>query len=132
MAESFELADDAVTLALGRRLAAILRAGDFLALHGDLGAGKTTLTRGLIQALLGEDEEVPSPTYTLVQVYEGPDFPIWHTIFIVWKIRMAWRNWAGKIRLRALLWSNGRNGQAGTCRRSGWMCCLKFTVIVAA
>ncbi|MGE6697893.1 tRNA (adenosine(37)-N6)-threonylcarbamoyltransferase complex ATPase subunit type 1 TsaE [Hyphomonas sp. NPDC076900] len=78
MATTFDLADEAATLALGRALAQILRAGDFVALHGDLGAGKTTLTRGLIQALLGEGEEVPSPTYTLVQIYEGPDFPLWH------------------------------------------------------
>ncbi|PKP83464.1 MAG: tRNA (adenosine(37)-N6)-threonylcarbamoyltransferase complex ATPase subunit type 1 TsaE [Alphaproteobacteria bacterium HGW-Alphaproteobacteria-18] len=78
MKHSFVLADENATLSLGRSIAGILRAGDFLALHGDLGAGKTTLTRGIIQALLGADEEVPSPTYTLVQVYDGPEFPLWH------------------------------------------------------
>lgn len=78
MKHSFILADEIATLSLGRSIAGILRAGDFLALHGDLGAGKTTLTRGIIQALLGANEEVPSPTYTLVQLYEGPEIPIWH------------------------------------------------------
>lgn len=66
------------TQALGAALAALLRPGDVVALHGDLGAGKTTLVRGLVQALLDRPEEVPSPTYTLVQVYDGPDFPLWH------------------------------------------------------
>ena len=73
-----ELASDGDTRALGARLALLLRRGDVIALHGDLGAGKTTLARGLIQSLLGDKEEVPSPTYTLVQIYEGLDFPVWH------------------------------------------------------
>lgn len=74
----FELASDDDTRAFGAQLAPLLRRGDVVALRGDLGAGKTTLVRGLIQALLGPGEEVPSPTYTLVQMYEGPDFPLWH------------------------------------------------------
>ncbi len=65
------LADDAATRRLGARLAEFLRAGDVLALAGDLGAGKTTLARGLIQALLGRDEPVPSPTFTMVQSYRS-------------------------------------------------------------
>lgn len=73
-----ELASDADTRALGGQLAQLLRRGDVIALHGDLGAGKTTLVRGLIQSLLGREEEVPSPTYTLVQMYDGPGFPVWH------------------------------------------------------
>ena len=72
------LVDDAATRALGATLAGVLRAGDVIALHGDLGVGKTTLTRGLVQALCGADEEVPSPTYTLVQAYDAPSFPLWH------------------------------------------------------
>ncbi|MFN4023644.1 MAG: tRNA (adenosine(37)-N6)-threonylcarbamoyltransferase complex ATPase subunit type 1 TsaE [Hyphomonas sp.] len=75
---TFELPREDATLALGRALAGILRPGDVVALHGDLGAGKTTLVRGLVQFLLGAGEEVPSPTYTLVQMYEGPEFPVWH------------------------------------------------------
>ena len=65
------------TEALGAALALVARGGDVLLLRGGLGAGKTTLARGFIMALTGEDE-VPSPTYTLVQIYDGPGFDIWH------------------------------------------------------
>ena len=65
-------------MALGARLAAHLKSGDVVALHGGLGAGKTTLVRGLLQALLGDDVEVPSPTYTLVQVYDTDIGEVWH------------------------------------------------------
>jgi len=75
--QSLALKDTAATLALGRQIAARLRMGDTLALTGSLGAGKTTLARGIIQALIG-DIEVPSPTYTLVQIYETPYFDLWH------------------------------------------------------
>lgn len=73
-----DLPSETDTLALGAAVARLLRAGDVVALNGQLGAGKTTFARGLVRALLGASEEVPSPTYTLVQVYEGADFPIWH------------------------------------------------------
>lgn len=63
---------------LGARIAGALRIGDAVCLHGPLGAGKTTLARGLIRALTMPDEEVPSPTFTLVQAYDGPDFAIAH------------------------------------------------------
>lgn len=64
-------------LALGARIGAALRAGDTVALTGELGAGKTTLVRGLIQAEL-PGIEVPSPTYTLVQTYDFPEYELWH------------------------------------------------------
>jgi tRNA threonylcarbamoyladenosine biosynthesis protein TsaE len=60
-----------------RRLAPHLRVGDFLALQGPLGAGKTTFARALLQTL-GIIEDVPSPTFTLVQIYETPQFQIYH------------------------------------------------------
>ena len=70
-------ADD--TAELARRIAPRLRAGDVILLHGQIGAGKTHFARALIQSLLVVPEDVPSPTYTLVQVYPGPEFEIWHT-----------------------------------------------------
>jgi len=68
---AIKLASETDTLALGARLALALRAGDVVRLSGELGAGKTTLARGLIQSRLG-DIDVPSPTYTLVQAYDWP------------------------------------------------------------
>jgi tRNA threonylcarbamoyladenosine biosynthesis protein TsaE len=72
------LPDEAATAALGARLGDVARGGDVIALDGDLGAGKTTLARGLIRSQLGPETEAPSPTFTLVQTYPGPRFPIWH------------------------------------------------------
>jgi tRNA threonylcarbamoyladenosine biosynthesis protein TsaE len=65
------LADEAQTLALGAKLSGLLGAGDLVALAGPLGAGKTTLARGLIRTFVGEELEVPSPTFTLVQTYSN-------------------------------------------------------------
>jgi len=65
------------TQALGARIAASLKVGDAVALQGDLGAGKTTLARAILQAL-GVTEEVPSPTFTLVQCYETPKLNVRH------------------------------------------------------
>ena len=76
---SLPLADEAATRQLGARLWSVLAAGDVVALEGDLGAGKSTLARGLIQAAMGNEIAVPSPTFTLVQTYEPPAGPrIWH------------------------------------------------------
>jgi tRNA threonylcarbamoyladenosine biosynthesis protein TsaE len=70
---TIRLPDEEATLALGGRLGRLVRAGDVIALHGDLGAGKTTLARGLIRAAVGPDVEAPSPTFTLLQTYDGRD-----------------------------------------------------------
>jgi tRNA threonylcarbamoyladenosine biosynthesis protein TsaE len=72
------LPDLAATARLGRRLAALFGPGDVVGLGGDLGAGKTTLARGIIAALAGRAMEVPSPTFTLVQAYEFAAFTLWH------------------------------------------------------
>jgi tRNA threonylcarbamoyladenosine biosynthesis protein TsaE len=72
------LFDAAATADLGAKIARLLQAGDTVCLFGDLGAGKSTLARGLIRALTTPDEEVPSPTFTLVQTYDGPAFAIAH------------------------------------------------------
>lgn len=72
-----ELPNEAATAALAARLAALARPGDVIALQGELGAGKTSFARAFIAAR-GSGEDVPSPTFTLAQVYEVGDIAIWH------------------------------------------------------
>lgn len=72
------MADSAATEAAGARLGARLAPGDCVALWGGLGAGKTTFARGAISAWMGAQTEAPSPTFTLVQTYEGPRGELWH------------------------------------------------------
>lgn len=67
------LANEAETAVFAAKLAAIVRAGDVIALRGDLGTGKTALVRAFVRARGRPDEEVPSPTFTLVQIYEPSD-----------------------------------------------------------
>jgi len=71
------LPDETATLALGGRLAAKLRPGLVVWLTGDLGAGKTTLVRGLLRGLHFEGR-VKSPTFTLVEIYEFSSFNLYH------------------------------------------------------
>lgn len=73
------LADTDATLALGARLAALARPGDVIALSGPLGAGKTTIARGLLAAL-GLEGEAPSPSFAIVQPYDPPEvrLPVLH------------------------------------------------------
>jgi tRNA threonylcarbamoyladenosine biosynthesis protein TsaE len=72
-----KLADEAATLALGRRIAGQLRPTDVITLSGALAAGKTTLVRGIL-AGLGHEGEVPSPSFAIVQPYEDLNPPVWH------------------------------------------------------
>lgn len=76
-ARSIDLADDAATIRLGAALAAALVPGIVVHLSGELGAGKTTLARALIQAL-APGTRVKSPTYTLVEPYELAPFALHH------------------------------------------------------
>lgn len=73
---TLEAPDAEATRALGRRLAALLRPGDFLALCGDLGAGKTTFVQGLAEGL-GVTGRVCSPTFILLHAHPGP-IPLCH------------------------------------------------------
>ncbi|GAB5388823.1 MAG: hypothetical protein Alpg2KO_17910 [Alphaproteobacteria bacterium] len=67
------------TIALGRALADHLRAGDLVALHGTLGMGKSVLARAIVQASCPDANEVPSPTFTLMQLYTSKaGHPVWH------------------------------------------------------
>jgi tRNA threonylcarbamoyladenosine biosynthesis protein TsaE len=63
---------------LAARLAGAAHLGDVIGLSGDLGAGKTTFARGFVHALTKTNDEVPSPTFTLVQAYDTAKGPLWH------------------------------------------------------
>jgi tRNA threonylcarbamoyladenosine biosynthesis protein TsaE len=71
------LADAEATEAFGARIGPLLRRHDVVALYGDLGAGKTTLVRGILRGL-GFEGEVASPTFPIVQPYEELTVPVWH------------------------------------------------------
>jgi tRNA threonylcarbamoyladenosine biosynthesis protein TsaE len=84
---ALDLPDEAATAALAQRLAGLARPGDVIALAGDLGSGKTSFARAFIRSLpLGdaavgdaaEGDEIPSPTFTLVQIYHRRPAPVWH------------------------------------------------------
>ncbi|CCQ11481.1 ATPase YjeE, predicted to have essential role in cell wall biosynthesis [Pseudoalteromonas luteoviolacea B = ATCC 29581] len=71
------LENEESTVLMGKQLAELVRGGAVLYLTGDLGAGKTTLSRGIVQGL-GHNGKVKSPTYTLVEPYELPDVNVYH------------------------------------------------------
>ena len=72
------LEDEAATARLGAALARVIGPGEAICLTGPLGAGKSTLARALIRARTTADEDVPSPTFTLVQFYEGDGLALAH------------------------------------------------------
>ena len=121
------------TEAFGVRLGPLLRPGDIIALSGDLGAGKTTLARGILRGL-GFDGDVASPTFPLVVAYEPPDtrLPLWHVdlyriedareieelaldearqegaLVIEWPDRLGAALWPDALRLRLAAGEGGR------------------------
>jgi tRNA threonylcarbamoyladenosine biosynthesis protein TsaE len=125
------------TEALGARIAALLRPGDVLALYGDLGAGKTTLARGLLRGI-GFEGDVASPTFPIVIAYDPPDtrLPLAHVdlyriedpgeieelaldealedgaLVIEWPERLGARLWPHALKLR--IERHGEGGRALT------------------
>lgn len=73
------------TIEIGKKIGKLLKLGDFIAYSGDLGAGKTTLTRGILQGL-GQADEVTSPTFSIVNEYDS-DIPVYH--FDMYRIENA-------------------------------------------
>lgn len=126
------LPTEADTAALGARLAAGAQPGDCILLEGPIGAGKSHLARAFIRARLGREEDVPSPTFTLVQVYEGEGAEIWHAdlyrlthpdevwelgldeafqkaiCLVEWPDRLGAHLPEGALRLRLEAWGEGR------------------------
>ncbi|TAG18760.1 MAG: tRNA (adenosine(37)-N6)-threonylcarbamoyltransferase complex ATPase subunit type 1 TsaE, partial [Rhodobacterales bacterium] len=120
------------TAALGARLASVAKAGDCVLLEGPIGAGKSHLARAFIQARLGRMEEVPSPSFTLVQVYEAAGIEIWHAdlyrlthpdevwelglddafakaiCLVEWPDRLGTHLTPGALHLRLEAWGDGR------------------------
>jgi len=76
--KKIKISNEEETKELAKKFIPILKKGDCIALYGDLGTGKTSFTRGLIKTIGGDKLEVPSPTFTLVQFYELPEFTLWH------------------------------------------------------
>ena len=101
------LPDLTATEALGRRIATALRPGDAVLLDGPLGAGKTALARALLRAACEEPAlEVPSPSFTLVQLYDGRDAdgaPLLIAHFDLWRLD-------GPSALPELGWDDARDG----------------------
>lgn len=74
----FDELDEASLVSRAQCLAEVVNPGDVFCLNGPVGAGKTTFARALIKAILLVDEDVPSPTFTLVQTYDTRRGPVWH------------------------------------------------------
>jgi tRNA threonylcarbamoyladenosine biosynthesis protein TsaE len=85
-----DLPDETATEALACRLAAMARSADIIALKGELGTGKTAFARAFIRAR-GHSDEVPSPTFTLLQVYDAGQSAIWH--FDLYRLRTPEDAW---------------------------------------
>lgn len=76
--QKFLLNSEEETVELAKKIASKLKKGDILTFSGDLGSGKTFLCREIIKALCGDDTNVISPTFNLLQIYQAPDFEIYH------------------------------------------------------
>lgn len=97
------------TRILGRRLAEVLRGGEVIAFTGDLGAGKTAFVSGMAEAL-GVEDRVTSPTFTIVNEYEGGRLPLFH--FDMYRLSSAdelfhigWEDYLARNGVCAVEWS---------------------------
>ena len=147
------LKDTEATAALGTELALMARAGSVICLHGELGSGKTTLARSFIQALAGEEIEVPSPTFTLVQTYDSTRVPVAHIdlyrlgspedlaelgldellashqLIVEWPERLSPDLAADRLDIR--LKSDGKGRRAELQGRGAWALALKRLAVIA-
>lgn len=78
LSHKISLSSPEETNLLAQRMSLLFRAGDTVLLEGPIGSGKSFFCRSIIQSILTIPEDIPSPTFTLVQTYESPSFPIWH------------------------------------------------------
>lgn len=74
----YEVTSEEETIQIAHSVAAQAKKGDVYLLSAPMGAGKSVFARAFIQSLCGKDTDVPSPTFTLVQMYDSPTAPIWH------------------------------------------------------
>ena len=115
--------NEAETEDLGHRLAAVLRPGDVVAYRGDLGMGKTAFTRGLAWGL-GYRGRVTSPTFTIVNEYEGGEMPLFH--FDLYRLTDAgdlfdigWEDYLDRGGVCAVEWSE--RAEAALPRETVWV-----------
>lgn len=111
------------TVALGRRIGRAARAGDCLALIGELGSGKTHFAKGVAEGLgAAAAREVTSPTFVLCREYLDGRLPFYHLDAYRLAVRGTWRASARRRCSRATGWRpwSGRTGRRRFCRRTIW------------
>ena len=126
------LADESATVQLAVSLSAVLSPGDMVTLSGDLGSGKTTFARALIRHFAGDETlEVPSPTFTLMQIYDLPGGAVAHADLYRVQGPMNWSRWGSTISTGTpWCWWSGPTGRRDFSRPTGstWSSCWLRTL----